>query len=983
MSDIIKLPGKIGVDQIESNKVIITLTLNTTKSNDTSMLYCYDADYTPAQIVDFFEKGRDCYFKIQNTTTTSGGNPGEYYSNWVPYSNYFEQLFKITIAYYDDPYYEIIAPGDTMDYGDQLMISDISYGTNGYYINFANDCIENILNLAIQDATNGNCLHIGELIDNIPESYMKYNETVDSGFRGERDLRLVDYDTTKIYYPNESRAEQTFIQNDIKNSQLNYLTIDNQNNYDIIGQGTVNYPSYITQTDQFLYRKTADGLDFIPGKDAYVTKVKGNTVAWNHLIESINYTSGVTQNGITIQGNGVYKISGTSTNGVFLGITNKGVTFIGGHKYYFGGLRGGSENSYRLWVGSSYAFPPGSRLFVGEKPMIGTASNTESIQSRAFYFQVTRAGITVDTTISPTLFDLTLIYGVGNEPTTPEQFEADYLSWFGKPLSYEEYDAGSLRPVLMNGIKTIGFNQWDEEWVNGYVVKETGNVIQNSSTTIASKNLIPVVSNATYYFKGNGYITLYDANQAVIGQVQKNNTTFDIGANVRYIRFHIDNYGTTYNHNICINFSDTSRNGTYEPYKETIAQLPIISLTGKLNGSGNSVKVFPDGLKKVGDIYDEIYVENGVTKAIKRVGSVDLGTLTWTKSSSHNYFFTDNITDFLKPANDNSIANIICAKYQTLDAVSTTSDLIFQNIAAGASALHRVFINEPSFNDASSLQSALNGVMLYYELAEPLEYEIDWNPLCHARYSAEKGGTEEVQIYNNVSSNPTLTIEYGHNFDYLQTPIIRSGSHSNTLLVESSNAIGYDTITLNDPYIRGGYHGRDVLIESSNNAMGYNIVSLPEVPYKDSGLLKREDYNTFKDSIHFEENIKNNSGQSDYPGCFIESSVRRYYVNAEILSVKSAVVDQTRPFMGTTSYLSDVADQLEIIFPDRTPNSELISTFTCIFKTGTNCNITLTSNYSIRFQDTSFSFSDNCIYELNARYIDSNIGWLVAIGKWS
>ena len=321
------------------------------------------------------------------------------------------------------------------------------------------------------------------------------------------------------------------------------------------------------------------------------------------------------------------------------------------------------------------------------------------------------------------------------------------------------------------------------------------------------------------------------------------------------------------------------------------------------------------------------------------------------------------------------------AKYVTAKSRQEFNDGDKIMLCGGGSG--RFELKDTSYTDATTLKTSLNGVMLYYELTTPLKYEIDWNPLCHARYLVEKGETEELRSYNN-SSNPTLTIqetiEYGHNFDYLQTPIIRSGQKYNTLLVESSNAIGYDKITLKDPYICSGFHSRDILVESSN-AMGYDIVSLPEVPSNDSGLLKREDYNTFKDSIHFE----NNTGlyQGSYPEFFIESSVRQYYVNAEILSVKSDFKEQTRPFMGTTSYLSDIGSQLEIVFPDRAPNSELISTFTCIFKTGTNCNITLTSNYSIRLQNTSFSFSDNCIYELNARYIDSNIGWLVVIGKWS
>lgn len=53
--------------------------------------------------------------------------------------------------------------------------------------------------------------------------------------------------------------------------------------------------------------------------------------------------------------------------------------------------------------------------------------------------------------------------------------------------------------------------------------------------------------------------------------------------------------------------------------------LNLSTLTGKLNGEGESVIIFPDGLKSscneaVNDTYDEIKQVNGVWKAIKRIG---------------------------------------------------------------------------------------------------------------------------------------------------------------------------------------------------------------------------------------------------------------------------------------------------------------------------------------------------------------------------
>ena len=89
--------------------------------------------------------------------------------------------------------------------------------------------------------------------------------------------------------------------------------------------------------------------------------------------------------------------------------------------------------------------------------------------------------------------------------------------------------------------------------------------------------------------------------------------------------------------------------------------LPITTLTGKLEGAGESVTIFPDGLKKAGDAQDEIFVEDGVVKAIKRVGSreyasgdesdtsviTDGSTTTFYALTTPQTYVLDPITDFV------------------------------------------------------------------------------------------------------------------------------------------------------------------------------------------------------------------------------------------------------------------------------------------------------------------------------------------------
>jgi len=89
--------------------------------------------------------------------------------------------------------------------------------------------------------------------------------------------------------------------------------------------------------------------------------------------------------------------------------------------------------------------------------------------------------------------------------------------------------------------------------------------------------------------------------------------------------------------------------------------MPITTLNGKLNGAGNSVTIFPDGLKKVGTIQDEIFVDGGLVKAIKRVGSrayesgdesdtsviTDGSTTTFYVLTTPETYVLDPITDFV------------------------------------------------------------------------------------------------------------------------------------------------------------------------------------------------------------------------------------------------------------------------------------------------------------------------------------------------
>jgi hypothetical protein len=176
----------------------------------------------------------------------------------------------------------------------------------------------------------------------------------------------------------------------------------------------------------------------------------------------------------------------------------------------------------------------------------------------------------------------------------------------------------------INAIRTNALNQWDEQWEVGRINLNTGGLV-NNSTSIRSKNFIPIIGGETYYFHcektGNTLyfrVATYDANQKYIGYVKSgiypstsataanHNNPWTFDKDVAYIKFDVtDAYGTTYNNDICINLSHSGvRDGEYEPYEEHTQDLPEIA------------RYFPDGMKSVGGVFDEMNEH----EAVQRVG---------------------------------------------------------------------------------------------------------------------------------------------------------------------------------------------------------------------------------------------------------------------------------------------------------------------------------------------------------------------------
>ena len=146
-----------------------------------------------------------------------------------------------------------------------------------------------------------------------------------------------------------------------------------------------------------------------------VDKVGGKSIVWNQLYDRMKPTEGE-NNGITFshQEDGSFVATGKNTGGTMSYVyTNVNVT--AGHVYFSKSIKPGD-------VGKSYlaGITIGSNAYDRGNGAIATASKT-GIAS--FVVQMFENGAEAKNEVAhPRLFDLTLMFGAGNEPTA-EQFE--------------------------------------------------------------------------------------------------------------------------------------------------------------------------------------------------------------------------------------------------------------------------------------------------------------------------------------------------------------------------------------------------------------------------------------------------------------------------------------------------------------------------------------------------------------------------------
>lgn len=198
------------------------------------------------------------------------------------------------------------------------------------------------------------------------------------------------------------------------------------------------------------------------------------------------------------------------------------------------------------------------------------------------------------------------------------------------------------------------------------------------------------------------------------------------------IRFYIDNNSApcTYS-DIMVEVSDSVT--PYSSYTKQTKQVPQAILD--IEGNGWSA----------GSVYNYIGIER--KKFVKRVDRVDLGSLNWRKATD-SIMCADSLKDVVKkPIATTVLSNIICSKYETL-VEWNTGDKVGIYMHGGNLG---IVIRNGGYDNATELKNSLQGEILYYEMAEPQEIDIDLDNrfsaiLCEGNGSITFEGSTDYKL---------------------------------------------------------------------------------------------------------------------------------------------------------------------------------------------------------------------------------------------
>ena len=333
-----------------------------------------------------------------------------------------------------------------------------------------------------------------------------------------------------------------------------------------IGQGITH--KFETDSDTAYQKTIPTGTKLMSVKN-----VGGRSIVFNQVVNLNNFCPNYTVNGVTFTklDNGKFVANGTATGGD--AYFSDSFIPIKGHVYLEKSCpKGGSAETYRSYI-------TGSGVVMDTNYGSGVIAPI-NVDARVYIVPLmVKSGATVNNlVVYPQIYDLTAMFGSGNEPTSVEEFEKMF------PAEYYPYNAGEIVSAGTESIVEQGRNLWDEVWKVGTISSSSGNN-EGSTAAIYSENYMPIAPNSTHIFVYAGSAKFenvktrfYDHSKKYIGYNDNNgqtvypNKSFITPSNAFYVRFTLPpDYGNVYKTDIAL---IAGSSGAYTPYHRNVYPIP-------------------------------------------------------------------------------------------------------------------------------------------------------------------------------------------------------------------------------------------------------------------------------------------------------------------------------------------------------------------------------------------------------------------------
>ena len=244
---------------------------------------------------------------------------------------------------------------------------------------------------------------------------------------------------------------------------------------------------------------------------------------------------------------------------------------------------------------------------------------------------------------------------------------------------------------------------------------------------------------------GNGGIAPL-GKKVKVGEKTRLSQTFTVAVDGAYYPVFTINSGKVKIENIQIEYGNTVTD--YEPYQEN--KIDLLN-TQELNG-----------VKGVNDYIEVIDKGNGLydLQKTKNIDSVDLGTLPWNKTTV--FYVKNSITFAMKADSDG-----LCKEFSVIPHTSSISTEDYIETRTDDFLYFRFQANS-IYKDmtASQFRSAMNGIILYYQLKTPVVTTIATN-LTYSQVSALRTNGGLLRVNGNSNRSyvlPDVTMK--ENYQY-------------------------------------------------------------------------------------------------------------------------------------------------------------------------------------------------------------------------